>query len=195
MVIKITYFFFKNCFIGLIIRFSYIYNQKNMKLLSFFALHVLCFTSVAQTTWSEHAATVLYNNCTSCHNPNGIAPNSLMTYTQASNYAPLILNYVSNGIMPPWTADTAYQHYSGERVLTQQEKNILINWVNDGALEGDPTMAPPPPIYNGSQQLPGVPDLVIQAPNYMSKATPFSDDYVCFVIPSGLVQDKKVKSH
>ncbi|HIP35861.1 MAG TPA: cytochrome c [Crocinitomix sp.] len=166
-----------------------------MKLLSFFALHVLCFTSVAQTTWSEHAATVLYNNCTSCHNPNGIAPNSLMTYTQASNYAPLILNYVSNGIMPPWTADTAYQHYSGERVLTQQEKNILINWVNDGALEGDPTMAPPPPIYNGSQQLPGVPDLVIQAPNYMSKATPFSDDYVCFVIPSGLVQDKKVKSH
>jgi hypothetical protein len=148
----------------------------------------------AQTTWAEHAAEVLYTNCTYCHNPNGIAPNSLMTYTDASNYAPLILSYVTNGIMPPWTADSSYQHFSRERILTQQEKDILINWVNDGALEGDNTLAPPPPIYNTNQQLAGVPDLVIEAPNYMSKATPFGDDYVCFVIPSGLVQNKKVRA-
>ncbi len=154
----------------------------------------LAFSANAQTTWSEHAAQVIYDNCTACHNPNGIAPNSLMTYADASPYAPLISSYVSTGVMPPWTADTSYQHFSQERVLTQQEKDILINWVNDGALEGDPTLTPPPPVYNGSQQLPGVPDLVINAPNYMSKATAFADDYVCFVIPSGLVQDKKVKA-
>ncbi len=148
----------------------------------------------AQTTWSEHAAEVLYNNCTSCHNANGIAPMSLMTYSEASAYAPLILSYVTNGIMPPWTADTSYQHFSQERILTQQERDILINWVNDGALEGDNTLAPPPPVYNGAQQLSGVPDLVIQSPNYMSKASPFGDDYVCFVIPSGLTQNKKIKA-
>jgi hypothetical protein len=132
----------------------------------------------SQTTWSEHAAEVIYANCTSCHNPNGIAPNSLLTYADASAYAPLIQNYVSTGYMPPWTADSSYQHYSKERILTQQEKDIILNWINDGALEGDPTLAPPPPVYNGAQQLPGVPDLVIQAPNYMSKATANGDDYV-----------------
>ncbi len=160
-------------------------------------VNLFCFSlglNFAQTTWAEHAAEVLYTNCTYCHNQNGIAPNSLMTYAEASSYAPLILSYVSNGIMPPWTADSSYQHFSQERILTQQEKDILINWVNDGALEGDPNVAPPPPVYNGNQQLPGIPDLVIEAPNYMSKATPFADDYVCFVIPSGLTQNKKVRA-
>ncbi len=160
-------------------------------------VNIICFSffaNFAQTTWSEHAAEVLYTNCTYCHNPTGIAPISLMTYSEANSYAPLILSYVSNGIMPPWTADTSYQHFSRERVLTQQEKDILINWVNDGALQGDPNLAPPPPVYTANQQLPGVPDLVIEAPNYMSKATPFGDDYVCFVIPSGLTQDKKVRA-
>lgn len=150
--------------------------------------------TIAQTTWVGGAAEVLYNNCTSCHNTNGIAPNSLMTYTEAVTYAPLIQSYVMNNIMPPWTADTSYQHYSQERVMTQDEKNTLLDWINDGMLSGDLTQAPAPPVYNGSQQLPGTPDLVITAPNYMSKATNTSDDYVCFVLPSGLTQNKKVRA-
>ena len=148
----------------------------------------------AQTTWAGSAAEVLYNNCTSCHNTNGIAPNSLMTFSEAETYAPLIQSYVMNDIMPPWTADTSYQHYSQERVMTQAEKDILLDWIDDGALSGDLSEAPAPPIYNGSQQLPGTPDLVINAPNYMSKATPTADDYVCFVIPSELAENRKVRA-
>ena len=132
----------------------------------------------AQTTWSGGAAEVLYNNCTSCHNPNGIAPNSLMTYNEGQTYATLIQSYAMNDIMPPWTAGTSYQYFSQERVLTQSEKTIILDWISDGALSGDLSQAPAPPIYNGSQQLPGVPDLVISAPNYMSKATAMADDYV-----------------
>jgi len=148
----------------------------------------------AQTTWAGQAAEVLYNNCTSCHNPNGIAPNSLMTYTESQTYAPLIQSYVTNNIMPPWTADTSYQHYSQERVMTLSEKTILLDWIADGSLSGDLSQAPAPPVYNSNQQLPGIPDLVINAPNYMSKATSTADDYVCFVIPSGLIQNRKVRA-
>jgi len=165
--------------------------KKTLLLISLFLTTV---SSIAQTTWAGAAAEVLYNNCTSCHNQNGIAPNSLMTYAEAQPYAPLIQTYVTNNIMPPWTADTSYQHYSQERVMTQNERDIILNWVNDGALEGDASQAPAPPIYNGNQQLPGVPDLVITAPLYMSKATAIADDYVCFVIPSGLTQAKKIKA-
>jgi hypothetical protein len=166
-----------------------------MKQLLFLSFTLFFIHSIkAQTTWSGAAAEVLYNNCTSCHNSNGIAPNSLMTYTEAQMYAPLIQSYVTNNIMPPWTADTSYQHYSQERVMTQAEKTILLDWISDGFLAGDLSQAPAPPIYNGSQQLPGVPDLVINAPNYMSKATNTTDDYVCFVIPSGLLQNKKVRA-
>lgn len=157
---------------------------------------ILSYTSFnyAQLTWSSDVAQIFYNNCTYCHNPNGIAPNSFMTYSETSVYAPLVQTYVQSNIMPPWTADTAYQHYSQERILTQTERDNILNWVANGFPSGDLSQAPAPPVYNGSQILPGAPDLVINAPLYMSKATNFSDDYVCFVIPSGLLQDKKVKA-
>lgn len=148
----------------------------------------------SQTTWSENAAQVLYDNCTSCHNPNGIGPNSFLDYSSTVPYSALIKNYVENNIMPPWTADSSFQHYSGERLLTQTERDIIINWVNDGALEGNSALAPPPPVYNGEQLLAGTPDLVVQMPVYMSKATPTSDDYVCIAIPTGLATTRRVKA-
>lgn len=148
----------------------------------------------AQTTWSADAAQVFYDNCTKCHNPNGIAPNSFMTYADAQPYSSLIQNYVTNGIMPPWTPDTSFQHFSQERVLTTAERDIILNWITDGLLEGDANQTPPAPVYNGLQQLPGTPDLIVTAPNYMSKATASQDDYVCFVIPSGLTQDRKIRA-
>ncbi len=148
----------------------------------------------SQVTWADDAAEVIFNNCTACHNPNGIAPNSFMTYAEASANAPGIQSYVMSNTMPPWTADSSYQHYSQERILSQAERDIILNWVSDGALPGDLSSAPPPPIYTSNQQLPGVPDLVLEAPLYMSKATSTSDDYVCFAIPTGLLQDRKVKA-
>lgn len=151
-------------------------------------------TASAQITWADDAAEVIYNNCTTCHNPNGIGPVSFMTYADASSYGPAIQSYVLGNIMPPWSADSSFQHYSQERILTQAERDIIINWVSGGSLSGDLNQAPPPPVYNGNQRLNGTPDLVVEAPLYMSKATNSSDDYVCFVIPTGLVGDRKIKA-
>lgn len=163
-------------------------------LLTVFAVVGLMFSANAQVTWAEEAAEVFYDNCTVCHHNGGIAPNSLMTYAECYNYGPLISAYVSGGIMPPWTADTGYVHFSQERILTQAEKNTILDWVNDGMLEGDPAQAPPQPVYQAGQMLPGTPDLVVSAPNYMSKATAQADDYVCFAIPSGLTETRRVKA-
>ena len=132
----------------------------------------LCFSLKlnAQVTWADQAAQVFYDRCTECHNTEGIGPMSLIEYAEAQTYGPLIQSLVQNGVMPPWTADTAYIHYSQERVLTQNERDIILDWISDGMQEGDPAQTPPPPVYNGGQLLPGVPDMVISAPNYMSKA-------------------------
>lgn len=163
------------------------------RLILVFSTVTMSLSMHAQTYWAEHAAQVFYDNCTACHNPGGIGPNSLMTYNECVNYAPLIQAYVNGNVMPPWTADTSYSHFSQERVLTQTERDIILDWINDGTLEGDPAQAPPPPVYAAGQTLPGTPDLVVTAPNYMSKANT-TDDYVCFVIPSGLTENRKVKA-
>jgi hypothetical protein len=154
------------------------------------------YTSInfAQPTWSEDAAEVFYNNCTECHNPDGIGNFSLLDYESAFDYKSLIQSYVEANIMPPWTADSSFQHYFGERLLTDYERNIIIDWANEGALEGDPALAPPAPVYSSDHILPGTPDLVIEMPLYMSKATELQDDYICLSLPTGLLEDKKVKA-
>lgn len=162
-------------------------------LLSFLLLGVVGLVQ-AQPTWSEEAAEVIYNNCTECHHPDGVGPMSLLEYETAYDYRALIQSYVEYNIMPPWTADTAFQHYFDERVLTEYERNTIIDWANGGGLEGDPELAPPPPVYTGEQILPTTPDLVVEMPSYMSKATVEFDDYICITLPTDLPVDKKIKA-
>lgn len=151
-------------------------------------------TTSAQTTWSEDAAAIFFANCTQCHNPKGIAPFSLMDYQTAAAYEHQIGHEVGANKMPPWTADTSYQRYSHERILTKSEKDIILNWIYDGALEGNPSLAPPPPVYTNDRVLQNTPDLQLKMPTYRSKATASFDDYVCFAIPTGVLVDKKIKA-
>jgi hypothetical protein len=161
-----------------------------------FAFGLLVFSNsvYSQTTWSNNAAEVIFNKCTSCHNPGGIAPFSLLTYNDAYTYRIGILSSVGGNTMPPWTADTSYQKYSHERFLSGTEKDAIMNWINQGAVSGNLTQAPPTPVYNSGAFIQAAPDLQLKMPNYISKATSSSDDYVCIVVPSGLIADKKFKA-
>ena len=117
--------------------------MKRLELLAF-AL-ILSISVNAQVTWSEDAAQVFYDNCTACHNPNGIGPFPLMTYQDAVDHQGAIQYVVESGEMPPWMPDTTYQRYFHERILTGAERQAILDWVEDGALQGDPALAPAPP--------------------------------------------------
>ncbi len=158
-------------------------------------LPLLAFFSESRAqNWSEDVASILYNNCTVCHHTGGIGNMPLMTYDDAFAFQAEIELYVSNGWMPPWIADTSFQHYYDERTLTTYERTTILDWIAGGSPEGDAGLAPPPPVYNGSKILPGTPDLTVQMMPYMSKATMGDDDYVCISLPSGLLEDKKLKA-
>jgi len=161
---------------------------------------ILCFISIhsigvlAQTlTFSEDIAEIIFNQCTRCHHTGGGAPFPLETYSDVSTNIAAIQIEVSSGSMPPWTPDTTYQRYVDERILTIQEKNDIINWINNSAPEGDPALTPPVPQYS-QYLLSGTPDLELQLPTYTSKATAINDDYVCFAIPSGLLQKRYIRA-
>ena len=170
------------------------YLSSMKKLLLAFSAGLALNYSNGQTSWSTNAAEVFYNKCTQCHNPNGIGPFSLMDYTTAFDYRAAIKVAVEDNVMPPWSADSSYQRYFHERLLTQSERDIILEWVDLDGPSGDLSTAPPPPVYNGEQMLPGVPDLVVMIPNYMSKATVVQDDYACFSIPTGLTSGRKIKA-
>lgn len=151
-------------------------------------------SSFSQINWSEDVAPIIYANCTTCHNENGIGEFSLIDYSNASAFSHHIMETVESKEMPPWVVDRSYQNYSSERVLTEEEITTIVTWVNEGAIEGDPSLAPPKPVYNNIGYIQEEADLVLQIPTYTSKATSNSDDYVCFTIPSGISSKKRIKA-
>jgi len=139
------------------------------------------------STWAVNVAPILYKNCTSCHNPNGIAPFSLLTSQDAIMNGLQISAAVSSRIMPPWPPDKSFRHYAHERILSQADVDTIVAWVTNGSPLGDTTLAPPVPVYSGIAEIAN-PDLVKQIPAYTVTAA--SDLYRCFVMPSGLSTQK-----
>jgi len=144
-------------------------------------------------TYSEHVAPIIYNNCTKCHRSGGIAPFKLTSYTDAYLWGPYIAGAVINRTMPPWPPDVSYRRFLHERILTQDEINTIVTWVNAGAPQGDPRLEPAVPGFPAGRILPGTPDLTLTMPVYESKAA-HVDEYACFAIPSGLTEDKFIRA-
>jgi hypothetical protein len=128
-------------------------------------------------TFYADALPVFEKNCVVCHQPEGpdvggiSAPMSLMDFDQAKLWAPLIKNALVTGYMPPWGAHERHRgEFKGERYIGDQEKELLIAWVDGGALEGNPSDAAQASnqTQTGGTALPdsgwwiGDPDLVVQ---------------------------------
>ena len=114
------------------------------------ALPAFAFSAAAQDapTFYQEALPVFQKNCVACHQPDGpsvggiYAPMSLIDYEQAKLWAPLIRNALVTGYMPPWGAHERHRgEFKGERYIDKNEKDLLIAWVDGGALEGDPEAA------------------------------------------------------
>ena len=159
-------------------------------------LFVLLTTTICfgqNPNYSEDIAPIIYGKCLQCHYDGGIAPLTLETYTSVVYNAGMVQHVTSNGEMPPWPADTLFQNYSNENVLSMNEISTIMDWITNGVPLGDTSLLPPMPIFGSSSQL-GVPDLELQMPIYASTATSNSDDYVCFSIPTGLLQNRRIKT-
>ena len=157
------------------------------KLSTVIAILISCqFTNAQTPTYNEDVACILYEHCTTCHHTGGIAPFSLMEYDDASAAAYGVLGAVNAGTMPPWPPNPDYNTLAHERLLTQNEIDIITDWVNGGYPEG-PGVSPQPPIYLGADAITD-PDMVLTMPSYTIN-TQGNDVYRCFVIPTSLNQD------
>jgi hypothetical protein len=128
--------------------------------------------------------------CQICHRSGDIAPFALATYADASARAGAIKQAVSDRRMPPWKPVPGHGEFRDSYALTDDERATLIDWVEAGVPEGDPSELPEARPYTGEWHL-GEPDHVVQMP------APYEvprrhDTYRCFVIPTGLNVDRFV---
>lgn len=126
-----------------------------------------------------------------CHRDGQIGPMPLSTYDEVRPWAKAIKREVGLRKMPPYFADPISFEMKGDLNLTDAEIQTIIDWVDQGAREGDPSDLPEPRVfetYEGGWQL-GNPDIVLQPTAPFTVAGDESDLYQCFQIPLNLPHD------
>ena len=135
-------------------------------------------TMAGQVTFSKDVAPIFQAKCQECHQPNSIAPMSLITFQEARPWARSIKERVSTHQMPPWHIDQSVgvQHFKNDMSLTEQQINTIVRWVDGGALQGDPKDLPPAkPLVTDNEWKAvrdgfGPPDLVVRSSEYTMPA-------------------------
>jgi hypothetical protein len=129
-------------------------------------------------TFSKDVAPILQAKCQECHQPDSIAPMSLLTYQQARPWARSIKERVATRQMPPWHIDktVGVQKFKNDMSLSDEQIATIVAWVDQGALQGDPKDLPPPkPLVTDNEWKAvrdgfGPPDLVVKSPEYTMPA-------------------------
>jgi hypothetical protein len=146
----------------------------------------------AEVTWSKEVSRIVQSRCGQCHRPGDIGPMSLQTYDDAVNYAPDIKRVVEAGLMPPWKPTQGHGVFRNSFQLKPEEKLDLLTWIDSGTPLGNPEDAPAPVEEKGQWVL-GEPDLTLKMPDAYTPERG-KDIYRCFVLPTGLDEDKFVSA-
>ena len=88
-------------------------------------------------TFRNGIAEIFTQRCVTCHREGEIAPFALVDYEEAAGWADMIAEVVREGRMPPWHASPDFGTFSNDRSLSDVEKQMLYDWAEAGAPEGD----------------------------------------------------------
>src|SRR4029079_3683648 len=92
-----------------------------------------------QVTFSKDIAPIFQAKCQTCHQPNSIAPMSLITFKDARPWARSIKKRVATRQMPPGdiASSSGVQRFKNDMSLTSEQIDTIVRWVDAGAPEGD----------------------------------------------------------
>ena len=138
-------------------------------------------TTAPQATvfYHEHVKPIIDAKCSECHVAGGIGPFALDDYESVSAVAGLVKAAVVNETMPPFLYDTTCREPSFDPSLSEEQIQTTSDWVDQGAVEGDPAAAGAPLDIARPEQ-PTFDSVLTMPAEYTPVQSP--DDYRCFVI-------------
>ena len=149
----------------------------------------------SDVTYSQDVARILQKHCVECHREREIAPFTLTEYDEVSGWAETILEVIDDKRMPPWHANPEHGSFTNSRVMSDDEKRIIREWVEAGAPQGDPSDLPESREYLSGWRLPRLPDQIVAM-----GSTPFvvpadeTVEYQYFVVDPKLKKDTWVSA-
>jgi hypothetical protein len=97
-------------------------------------------------TWAREVSRIVYRRCIGCHR-DGASAFPMTTYTETRPWAQAIKEEVLARRMPPWFAVKGFGEFKDDASLTQEEIEIITDWVGGGAPEGDEKLLPQLPAF------------------------------------------------
>lgn len=141
-----------------------------------------------EITYAKHVSRIIQQKCQSCHHENTAAPFSLLNYDDAVNWAEMMKEVVLQRRMPPWHADPRFGDFKEERRLSQDEIDLVVNWINDGTPRGNPADEPTPVDYPDGWRI-GEPDVVFELPREVTIPAKGTIPYLYFKTPTNFKED------
>ena len=145
-----------------------------------------------KVTFTRDIAPMVFAHCATCHRPGEAAPFSLLTYDDVRRRSQQIALMTMNRSMPPWKPEPGYGEFAGARRLSDRQIELVQQWVELGAPEGDAGDLPPAPRWASGWQL-GKPDLVVSMPEPYLLGSEGPDVFRTFVIPIEVPNGRYVK--
>jgi tetratricopeptide (TPR) repeat protein len=163
-------------------------------------------------TFNRDVAPILFEHCASCHRPIqepdggrlqraagakdpvcfAGAPFPLLEYADARDHGKEIAVAVTKRAMPPWLPEHGFGDFLGERRLSDEQIDLIRQWVDQGAVEGTLADRPQLPKWPSGWQL-GQPDLVVTLPAPYTLPAGGSDVFRNFVFPVPLSSTRYVR--
>jgi mono/diheme cytochrome c family protein len=155
---------------------------------------------VAEVTYAKDVAAIIQNNCVVCHRPGGIGPMDLVTYEDARRYARRIREQVANRLMPPYYYDNdiGIQELEHDWRLSQEDIDMVVAWVDQGAPLGNPADMPPAPELIDTEEWVFTPEL--GQPDVVVSSTPIDipanglDMWHRPIVPVGITTDRCIRA-
>lgn len=167
--------------------------MKYLSILIFISLSVFSQTDVI--TFTKDISPIIYNKCTSCHRSGESGPMNFTSYEEVAALSSMIEFVTQNDYMPPWPPDPNYTPHSllDERFLTDEEKDLISAWVDQGLVEGEPALEADMPIFTDGSAI-GDPDYIFELEDEYFIEGNNQDDYRVFVFPTGFTEDTYIKA-
>ena len=98
-------------------------------------------------TWTREMSRLMFKRCTSCHREGG-SSFALTTYEEARPWAKAIKEETQSRRMPPFGAAKGFGEVRDDEGLTIEQIQLISDWVEGGAPEGEPNLLPEKPELN-----------------------------------------------
>jgi peroxiredoxin len=119
----------------------------------------------APVSYAQEIAPLLATKCLTCHSEGNIGSWAMSDFQHVKGMASMIEEVILTRRMPPWDADPQFGKFENEASLTVAQAQILLRWIEQGALRGDgPDLLATTTIPPAEDWPLGKPDIVVRLP-------------------------------